>query len=99
MAGEVLGALREQLAGSEQRIAAERDRADRGESRAAHEHEDLLDAESRAQRAEEGRAAEHERVEQLRQAVARTEAARRNGRRRCSRPRGRAAGPGHLGAA
>jgi hypothetical protein len=48
--GEAAGALREQAAALEQRIEAERARADRAESQAAHERQDFLDLESRTRR-------------------------------------------------
>jgi hypothetical protein len=50
IAVEAAGALREQVARLEQRIEAERTRANRAEANAANERQDFLDAESRARR-------------------------------------------------
>jgi hypothetical protein len=70
VAGEAAGVLREQVARLEQRIEAERTRADRSEAGAAHERQDFLDAESRTRRELDTIRLRLEQAEQGREAAA-----------------------------
>jgi hypothetical protein len=69
-AGEAAGELREQVAKLEQRVEAERTRADRAEAGAASERRDFLDAESRTRRELDTIRQRLEQAEQNREAAA-----------------------------
>jgi hypothetical protein len=69
-AGEAAGVLREQVARLEQRIEAERTRADRSEASAANERQDFLDAESRTRQELDGIRQRLEQAEQGREEAA-----------------------------